>query len=186
MIIYSPVRLYRPRRTTEKRGEDCWLRKARTESEAINRQIWYSGSDSRLEIMSQSCSSNVHTCPSLRLSVHGGCAPVIQSGPITLKATQTQNVTPDTKCHPSYTDTHKIMQACRHLGLEGTGPGYTLVHSIVLLSSKHRVRQVKESSISIKAISINLLHILNCMTQMSLILTFTGDLYSSLTHYFQM
>ena len=135
--------------------------------------------------MCQSCSSDVHTCPSLRLSVHGGCAPVIQSGPITLKTTQTQNVTPDTKCHPSYQDTHKIMQACRYLGLEGTG--YTLLHSIVLLSSKHRVRQVKGVQYeSIEAISINLLCILNCVTQISLMLTFTGDLYSSLTHYFQM
>lgn len=127
---------------------------------------------------------------------HVSVSPVISSwwlctcNPVRTHHTQSNT---NTKCHPghqmsplSYTDTHKIMQACRHLGLEGTGPGYTLVHSIVLLSSKHRVRQVKESSISIKAISINLLHILNCMTQMSLILTFTGDLYSSLTHYFQM
>lgn len=41
------------------------------------------------------------------LSVHRGCAPVIESRAITHTPTQTQNVTPETKCHPSYADANK-------------------------------------------------------------------------------
>lgn len=43
-----------------RRGEDCFPTRDTTESELMNRQIWYSDNDSRLEIMCQSCSFHIH------------------------------------------------------------------------------------------------------------------------------
>lgn len=93
MIIYSLFSYtdWEKRRSEEeedrKRGEDCWRGKDRAESEAINRQIWYS--DSRLEIMCQSCS----TFTRVSLAVIGSwwlctCNPV-----------QAYHTHTNTKCH---------------------------------------------------------------------------------------
>lgn len=115
LFIYIEGRKWQSKEQKErKRGWDCWADKARTESEAINRQIWWGDDYSRLEIMCQTWSLHFHSGHQCLLIVCVGCAPVNQSWHIT----QTQNSTPETKCQPTYTQTHTFRNREHRVALD--------------------------------------------------------------------
>lgn len=124
-------------RSEEKDGRQG---KDRAESEAISRLIWHSKQwQQAWDNVSKLFFPHSHA-PVSQLSVHGGgCAPVIRSRPIARTQTLTQNVTPETKCHPSYSDTHKQTEIQVLIG-QGSWMHNSCVNA--LLSPEHRVGEV--------------------------------------------